>query len=72
MTGQGRWHTTSVQILDAQSAALLLLQGDRSKKITEKKSRGREGSGLLRLSHLRDQFGVLLEAKLQYYKSVTF
>jgi hypothetical protein len=36
LTGQGRWHTTSVQILDAQSAVLLLLQGDRSKKITEK------------------------------------
>ena len=54
MTGQGRWHTTSVQILDAQSAAHLLLQVNRAKKITEKKSRGREGPGLLRPSHMRD------------------
>lgn len=52
MTGQGRWHTTSVQILDAQSAAHLLLQVNRAKKITEKKITRSRGVGLASpLSH---------------------
>jgi hypothetical protein len=72
LTGQGRWHTTSVQILDAQLATHLLMQGDRSKKITEKNITRSRGVGLASPLLLVAQFGVFLEAKLQYYKSVTF
>lgn len=71
MTGQGRWHTTSVQILDAQSAALLFLQGYRSKKITKKIMRSR-GIGLASPLSLAGLMRGFLEAKLQYYKCVTF
>jgi hypothetical protein len=70
LTGQGRWHTTSVQILDAQSAALLLLQGFRSKN--HKKIMRSRGIGLASPLSLAGSIRGFLEAKLHYYKSVTF